>query len=174
MLGFFMLSNEICPDSSLQNIEKRLATFKLPSTNSSGTFANGPAHTSQAQQQQNPVITTEAVEFIDKYTGTRVFNKTAFDIYFSLLKDGTIKSNTQYSLGELSDIINSKLHGVLPSSSSSSSPASPILPLTTSDFSSRSGIEVTYIVESDLTFDLQTNKVIVCNYRVLAERLKVL
>jgi hypothetical protein len=171
MLGFFMLTNEICPDSALQSIEKRLATFKLPSTNSSGVL---PAHPSQSQHQQQPVITTETVEFIDKYTGTRVFNKTAFDIYFSLLKDGTIKSNTQYSLNELTDIINSKLHGAVPSSSSSSSPTSPILPLTTSDFSSRSGIEVTYIVESDLTFDLQTNKVIVCNYRVLAERLKVL
>lgn len=148
ILAFFMLVNEIFPDSNVKNIEKRIATIKLP-TNMKPSF------------HPTPQVTTETVEIIDKFVGTRVLDKAAVDIYHQIIESNMIKMEKEYSLSELSQILSSKLYSdeLTPLTQTSSS---------SSDQSNALGRVVTFITETKLTFDLLTNKIILWDYNILA------
>jgi hypothetical protein len=145
ILAFFMLVNEIFPDSNVKNIEKRIATIKLP------TITKPSFH-------PPPEVTTETVEIIDKFVGTRVLDKAAVDIYLQIVQSDLIKENTVYSLSELSQILATKLY----------SDELPAIGQPLPQQSTALGRVVTFITETKLTFDLRTNKIVVWDYSILA------
>jgi hypothetical protein len=145
IVGYFILISEIFPDSMWKFIEKRTATFKMP-TSSLSSSASSPT----------PPSTTEVVEIIDKFSGTRVLDKPAIAFYKQILEEGLIQPHRPYSVLELTQIIGTKLCDaeVAPTASSTSSIGL--------------GQEVTFITETSFTFDLQTNKILIWNYNILA------
>lgn len=172
-----MVVNEIYPDSMVNNIEKRFATLKIAKPPLGTIYATPTPPLSSSSSSSSPLslpvpasatpeslltIHTETLEIIDKFVGTRVLEKGVVEIYSPLLASGQLHQHKHYSLQELTQIISSHLYNLPKSSSSSStSAANPAA-------ASPIGKIFTFLVETKLTFDLRTNKIIHWNYEILA------
>jgi hypothetical protein len=157
-LGYLMLANEIFPDVIVKNIEKRVASFKLPTPPKPNSLTTSVS-TSSFQQEtttDSTIVTTEVIEMIDRYTGTRVLDKPLIAFYHQILQEGLIRSDRPYTISELSQIISAKIaeENTSPTSSTTSSVGL--------------GQEVTFLTENSVTFDMQTNKIVMWSYNILA------
>jgi hypothetical protein len=166
-LGYLMLANEIFPDVIVKNIEKRVASFKLPSPAKPNSVTTSLSISSFQQEQETDsssvsntnnnksIVTTEVIEMIDRYTGTRVLDKPLIAFYHQILQEGLIRSDRPYTISELSQIISTKIaeENTTPTSSTTSVGL---------------GQEVTFLTENSVTFDMQTNKIVMWSYNILA------
>jgi hypothetical protein len=136
LLAFFMICNEIFPDSVLKNISKRIASFKHPKPPPGSGLP------------ETPPVTTEIIEFIDKFSGTKVMDRIVVEVFGRLANDGTIE-NPLLTVAEINQLV----HDIFYSSGN---------PYASEE------IVCSFISETALTFDLYTNKIIRWNYSILA------
>jgi hypothetical protein len=139
LLAFFMICNEIFPDSVLKNIAKRIASFKHPK----------PPPGSGLPETPPTPVTTEIIEFIDKFSGTKVMDRVVVEVFGRLAKDGIIESNPFLTVPEIIQLV----HDIFYSSGN--------------PYASEETV-CSFISETALTFDLYTNKIIRWNYSILA------
>jgi hypothetical protein len=149
LVGYFMLGNEVFPDAMMKFIEKRVATFKMPTS-------PNPSKSSSDSRSDTPAVTTEVIEVIDKFTGTRVLDKPTIGTFKQIVEEGKIQTDRVYTVAELYQIVATKLLD------------ENTIPTALSTTSIGLGQEVTFITETSWTFDLQTNKILIWNYSILA------
>jgi hypothetical protein len=137
-----MILNEIFPDSVLKAMEKRIASIKTP---------NPPYH--GALHIPIPQVTTETIEIIDKFTGTRILDKPVVEIFANFVQEGRLHS--QLTVPEISQMLYDTLYGQQRAANSPRNAAAP-------------DKVFTFITETSLVFDLQTNKILRWGYTVLA------
>ena len=138
LFAFFTLISQIFPDSMIKNLDKRISRFAQPK----------PPIPSQVPI---PPVTTETVEMIDKFTGTRVFHSRMMSVFDEFLQLLAVANDPD----ELTaPIVSQMLSGILYTNESTLHP-------------SEGKIHV-LITETKLEFDLITNKVISWTYTILA------
>ncbi len=144
LFAFFMLISLVYPDSMVKNIEKRIATIKT---------SNPPPQFPLGYSMPPVEVTSETVEIIDKFTGTRVFESPIITVFNELLKlDMIMNPPPDLSVPMISQLLNSILYNGDSSSIQGSS----------------DGKTYHIITETKLKFDLVSNKIIEWTYTIVA------
>jgi hypothetical protein len=193
LLTFFILVNETYPDSSIKLVEKRIATIKeskppssasppssstpilhtsvsLNSMSSGGSqgsasvgeqkqAAQSPSHPPQPQQPETNTFPTETVEIIDKFTGTRVLERPIVNTFADIIKTG-IFSTPNLTLPQILNVIHAKLYSL-----EQEQPT-----VVANGFECGKFYEI--LMETRLTYNLQSNKMIEWTYTILAVHTK--
>lgn len=158
IIAFFLLLHEIYPDSIIQNIEKRVATIKSPSKSTQNSFDETDGGKSSGVIAKKEAFTPqiETVENIDKFAGTRVLPQPVFVLYQEILSTG-ILNHTFLTLPMIISFITDKIqqkYQLIKSCFSDSGVAHERL--------------FTFITETNLTFDLPSNRITCWSYNILA------
>jgi hypothetical protein len=188
LLTFFILVNETYPDSSIKLVEKRIATMKEskppPISSASSSSGNDSLHTSvsmnsmnsggsqgsnnsgEQKQQSQPQIQqetitfpTETVEIIDKFTGTRVLERPIVNTFADIIKTG-IFSTPNLTLPQVLNVIHAKLYSL-----EQEQPT-----VVANGFECGKFYEI--LMETRLTYNINTNKMIEWTYTILAVHTK--